>query len=170
MKQQQVNKLYSKLTPHEQVALLFEAAIRHDESEVDLILDSVERRTYSAPHVDFQQRVDGLTNLSGCYGIFYWKTLCQLSALLALSLNGASYDKAARLFINKINSMDVALEAVCKELNIDVVAIKKFAECSDYQPKFDVDMENLFVEQYTELFSKTAYLGVNNNVYTKKQN
>ena len=158
MKRQQVNKLYSQLTPQEQAALLFEAAIRQDESEANLILDSVERRTYSAPHVDYQQRITGLMSLSGCYGIMYWKTLCQLSALLALSLNDACYDKAARLFINKINSMDIALESVCKELNIDVDAIKKFAECSDYQPKFDVDMENQFVDEYTELFSKTAYL------------
>ena len=158
MKQQQVNKLYSKLTPHEQAALLFEAAIRQDENEADLILDSVERQTYSTPHIDYQQRITGLINLSGCYGITYWKTLCQLSSLMALSLDDESYDKTARLFINKINSMDAALEAVCKELNIDVVAIKKFAECNDYHPNFDVDIENKFVEQYTEFFSKIAYL------------
>jgi len=158
MKQQQVNKLYSKLTPNEQAALLFEAAIRIDENEVDLILDSVETRTYSAPHIDYQQRMTGLINLSGCYGIMYWKTLCQLSALLALSLNDDSYDKTARLFINKISSMDAALEVVCKELNVDISAIKKFAECNDYHPNFESDMENQFVEQYTELFSQIAYL------------
>ena len=53
MKQQQVNKLYSKLTPQEQSALLFEAAIRKDENEVDLILDYVEMRTYSIPHLNY---------------------------------------------------------------------------------------------------------------------
>ena len=158
MKQQQVNKLYSKLTPHEQAALLFEAAIRQDENEADLILDSIERRTYSMPHIDYQQRITGLINLSGCYGIAYWKTLCQLSVLIALSVDDDSYDKTARLFINKISSMDAALEAVCNELKIDVSLIKKFAECNDYHPDFDIDIKNQFIDQYTEIFSKTAYL------------
>ena len=105
MKQQQVNKLYSKLTPHEQAALMFEAALRKDENEVDLILDSVERRTYSTPHIEYQQRIMGIGNLSGCYGIIYWKTLCQLSSLMALSLDDDSYDVTARQFKNKISSI-----------------------------------------------------------------
>ncbi len=158
MKQQQVNKLYSKLTPQEQSALLFEAAIRKDENEVDLILDYVEMRTYSIPHLNYQQRMTGLINLSGCYGIAYWKTLCQLSVLIALSLDDKSFDETARLFIKKISSMDVALEAVCKELKIDVSSIKQFSECNDYHPNFDVDIKNQFIDQYTEIFSKTAYL------------
>jgi len=158
MKQQQINKLYNKLTPNEQAALLFEAAIRKDENEVDVILHSIERRTYSAPHIDYQQRMTGLISLSGCYGVTYWKTLCQLSSLMALSLDDDSYDKTARLFINKISSMDSALETVCKELNVDMSAVKQFAECNDYHPNFDDDIENQFVEQYTELFSKIVYL------------
>ena len=158
MKQQQVNKLYSKLTPHEQAALLFEAAMRKDESEADLILDSVEMRTYSALHIDYQQRITGLLNLSGCYGITYWKTLCQLSTLIALSLDDDNYDKTARLFINKISSMDAALEAVCKELKVDASSIKQFAECNDYHPDFEIDIKNQFIDQYTEIFSKIAYL------------
>jgi hypothetical protein len=100
----------------------------------------------------------GLSSLSGCYGITYWKTLCQLSTLIALSLEDDSYDKTVRLFMSKISSMDAALEAVCKELNIDVSAVKRFAECNDYHPVFEGKIENRFVEQYTELFSKIAYL------------
>ena len=158
MKQQQIDKLYSKLTPNEQAALLFEAAIRKDENEVDLVLNSVERRTYSTPHIDYQQRMTGLISLSGCYGIAYWKTLCQLSSLTALSISDESYDKDVRLFVNKISSMDAALQIVCKELNVDVSLVKTFAECNDYHPKFDNVIENQFVEQYTELFLKIAHL------------
>ena len=158
MKRQQINKLYSKLTPYEQAALVFEAAIRTDENEVDLILDSVERRTYSAPHVDYQQRITGLSSLAGCYGITYWKTLCQLGGLMGLSLNDDSYDKAAKVFINKISSIEAALESVCKELNVDISAVKKFAECNDHHPNFNDDIENQFVEQYTELFFTIAHL------------
>ncbi len=43
MKPAQVNKLYAKLTPHEQAALAVEAASRHDESAIDAILAHVER-------------------------------------------------------------------------------------------------------------------------------
>ena len=161
MRGKQVNNLYSKLTPHEQAALVFEAAIRNDENETDLILDSVEKRTYSTPHIDYQQRIMGLISLSGCYGIAYWKTLCQLSTLMALSLGDDSHDKAVRLFINQINSMDAALEAICKELKVDVSSIKKFAECNDYHPNFDFgNIENQFVEQYMEFFSQIEYLGL----------
>jgi len=158
MKQQQINKLYSKLTPYEQAALVFEAAIRKDECEVDLVLNSVERRTYSTPHIDYQQRMTGLISLSGCYGITYWKTLCQLSSLMALSSDDDSYDKTARLFINKISSMDAALQVVCKELSVDIAAVKKFAECNDHHPNYNGDIENQFVEQYTELFFTIAHL------------
>ena len=46
MKQQQINKLYSKRTPNEQANLAFEAAMRKDEKDVDLILNSTELPEY----------------------------------------------------------------------------------------------------------------------------
>ncbi|MCK4842608.1 MAG: hypothetical protein KAT04_12125 [Methylococcales bacterium] len=52
-----INKLYAKLTPNEQATLFFEAAVRQDENEVDLILNSVERRTYSTPHIDYPNQI-----------------------------------------------------------------------------------------------------------------
>ena len=46
MKPAQVNKLYSKLIPHEQAALVMEAAARLDESEADAIMEQVERKHF----------------------------------------------------------------------------------------------------------------------------
>ena len=74
MKPQQINKLYSNLTPHEQANLAFSAAMRQDETEVDLILSAVKRRTYITPHVDYHTRTHGLVQLSGIFGVAYWKT------------------------------------------------------------------------------------------------
>ena len=39
MKPAQVNKLYSKLTPHEQAALVFEAAVNRDDDETKAITE-----------------------------------------------------------------------------------------------------------------------------------
>ena len=154
MKQHQVNKLYSKLTPHEQASLAFEAAMRIDDSEVGLILDSVERITYSGPHLDYQKCAQGLMNLSGVYGIVYWKTLCQLCALTALYSNDDNYNVTAQHFINNLKSMDAALEAVCKKFRVNVTPIKQFAECNDYGPDFGGESDNRLVELYIEMFSK----------------
>jgi predicted ribosome quality control (RQC) complex YloA/Tae2 family protein len=159
MKQQQVNKLYNKLTPNEQAALVFEAAIRKDEKEADLILDSVKMRTYSMPNLDYQQRITGLNCLSGVYGIAYWKALCQLSLVVSVYQDDAvSINESAQRYVNKLCSMDAALEVVCRELKVDSSVIKKFAECDDYHPNFDRNLDEQLVEQYTELFSQVAYL------------
>jgi len=37
MKSSQVDKLYSKLTPHEQASLYFEAEVRRDDAEIKVI-------------------------------------------------------------------------------------------------------------------------------------
>ena len=44
------------------------------------------------------------------------------------------------------------------EQRLHEVLSAPLAECNDYHPNFDVEIENQFVEQYTELFSKIAYL------------
>ena len=159
MKSHNLNKIYSKLTPQEQAALVFEAAIRKDEKEADLILDSVKMRTYSMPNLDYQQRITGLNCLSGAYGIAYWKALCQLSLVVSVYHDDdVSINESAQRYVNKLCSMDAAIEVVCKELKIDLSTIKKFAECDDYHPNFDGNIDIKLVEQYTELFLQIAHL------------
>lgn len=83
MKPVQVNKLYGKLTPREQAALVFEASVRLDESEVDAILENVERKTYRSLHWDYIRRSYGLQSLVSQYGIDYWKN----RALMLMAYN-----------------------------------------------------------------------------------
>ena len=54
--------------------------------------------------------------------------------------------------------MNAALEMVCKKLNVDISAVKKFAECSDYEPDFNGEADNQIVEYYTIFFSQVSYL------------
>ena len=159
MKRQQVNKLYNKLTPHEQAALVFEAIIKKNEKEADLISDLVMMRTYSIPDLDYQQRLQGFTNLSSVYGMFFWKALFVLSTLTTRAhFSKNNLPETIKQHIKKFNSIDVALTAICERLNIDVSTIKQLAECNDFDPDLGDEVDNQFVEQYKELFAKVAHV------------
>jgi len=160
MKPQQINKFYSHLTPSEQANLAFAAAIRHDDTEVDLILNSVEKKTYITTHVDYQSRIHGLVQLSGVFGTAYWKTFFKLSTA-NLSKTGESFDKVAQKCINEFIALNTALSSVCKSLQIDSEIVRKFAECNGINPDFEglpfqgvADEE--FLKQYTMLFAAAA--------------
>ena len=158
MKAQQVNKLYSKLTPHEQAALAFESVVRKDTNEADLILDSVKMKTYLMPDLDYQQRMQGLSNLSSVYGMIFWKALFVLSTLTRTYLSRDDLPEAIKQYIKRLNSIDAALTEICEQLNIDVVTIKEIAECNDFDLDLGDEIDEKFVEQYSELFAKIAYL------------
>lgn len=158
MKRQQVNKLYSQLTPNEQAALVFEATIRQDESEADLILNSVKLRSYSMPDLDYQQRMQGLSNLSGVYGKVFWKALFLLSSLKWIHPESDVLPQAIKQHIKRFNSIDVALTSICEQLNISVSTIKQLAECSTFYPDFGDEIDDQLVEEYRELFANIAYL------------
>jgi hypothetical protein len=64
MKSSQLDKLYSKLTPTELGTLAIDALARLDENEADLIVNSVEWRTYRSVHADYRRRVEN--------DWFYW--------------------------------------------------------------------------------------------------
>lgn len=156
MRAQQVNKLYSKLTPHEQAALAFEAAAQTKGEECDLIINSVEQRTYDAPHIDYQTRMQGLMQFSLSYGIFFWKRLCQIGSAPALEADGVHVD--VQPIMDDFASMNVAFENICDKLKVDPVVVRKFAECGCYQPLSDAEVKDHLVEKYTDLFTKISYL------------
>ena len=119
MKRQQVNKLYNKLKPNEQATMVFEALVRKDKTEADLIFDSVQIKTYPMPDLDYQQRMQGLANLSGAYAMVFWKTLFLLSNLMSAHSDKDYFSDAAKQYIKRLNSIDAALSIICKQLNID---------------------------------------------------
>jgi hypothetical protein len=161
MKAAQVNKLYSRLTPQEQAALVFEAVSRHDESSVDAILEHVERKTYECVHADYMRRIHGLLCLSGYYGGEYWKNRALLLyACIKFETGENETEAAAMKLYAKIVAMEHALAKTCAHLKVDLAAFKKMAGC---QPEDDfsddlVEVDAELVKQYSEAFSVLAKL------------
>jgi hypothetical protein len=156
MKSAQVNKLYAKLTPHEQAALAVEAAARHDESAIDAILAHVGRRHYLAPHADYTRRIHALTALVGQYGIEYWKirTLMLLACDYAEQGNQEAEAPALR-FLAKCVALEWAIVEVCKLAKVDIKAIKTMAGCpgDDVKPEALQKADAELVKQYTDMFA-----------------
>jgi hypothetical protein len=126
MKTAQINKLYSKLTPHEQAGLTFEAMARRDYPDCDAIFENVEWLVYKCVHVDYSQRLDDFFHLSAEYAHGYWKN----RALMLMACNQSPRDPdILHRFLAKIASMDAALIAVCLTLKIDADAVRLMADC-----------------------------------------
>ena len=156
MKSAQVNKLYAKLTPQEQAALVTEAAARLDESEADAIMGQVERKHYLAPHADYTQRIHALTVLVGQYGIEYWK----IRTLMLLACENADQgnkqaDNTALRFLAKCVALESAIVEVCKLAKVDIKAIKIMAGCpgDDVKPEALQQADAELVRQYTDMFA-----------------
>lgn len=156
MKPSQVNKLYSKLTPYEQAALVIEAAARLDEAEADAILAQVERKHYLSPHSDYTRRIHALTALIGQYGIEYWKNRALALVACEYADQGHQEVEATALqFLAKAVALETAIFEVCKRLKVDVKAIKKMAGCpdEDAKPSELAKTNQELVEQYIDMFS-----------------
>ena len=158
MKPAQVNKLYAKLTPHEQAVLAFEAAVRLDGNEVDAILEQVERKTYITVYADYQRWAYGLMALVGQYGIEYWKNRAlMLVACEIADDDNQQTEQTANQFFTRTIALELALIEVCKKTKVNVQAIRKMASCPPDDPekyKFpEVDEE--LVKQYSDLLTMT---------------
>lgn len=153
MKAAQIDKLYSKLTPHEQAALAFEALARQDTLGLGAIVGSVERQDYRCSHWDYRQRLTGFIDLAKYYGLIYWKTRCCMAVMddkFKESGNEAD-QQAAYVYVDMVLAMETALREVCAKINIDVMAVKKLALCEDeYSPDKCNNVE--LVREYAGLF------------------
>jgi len=158
MKRPELQRVYSKLTPQEQAALVFEASTRQDKSEADVILNCVSIKNYSMPDLDYQQRMQGLSNLSGVYGMVFWKALFLLSSFKWTQFDNDFLPETIKQHIKRFNSIEVAIEAICKQMNIKVSTLKEIAECDTLNPDFGDEIDSQYVRQYNQLFASIAYL------------
>ncbi len=161
MKAAQIDKPYSKLTPHEQAALAFEAIASNDDGAREMIVGSVEHKDYRCTHWDFRSRLSGLTTLASYYALIYWKSRTYMEvANSKYNERGDEADQqAAFAFLGRVLAMETALQDVCAKLNIDVLAVKKHARCDDeYTP--DKCGNGELVEEFVGLFM--GIVGVNN--------
>jgi len=155
MKTAQLDKLYSKLTPYEQAGLFFEAAVRQDNAELEVIVNSLERRPYRALRPEFTKRKEGLFMLAWTYGIEYWRNREMMIRAIAVYHKTGS---EAALYVglnaaDELTGMEAALVDVCKRTSINIDAVKTVAQCKD-EIIFDNEefVNPEIVKQYTELF------------------
>ncbi|MDT4290379.1 hypothetical protein RO575_12480 [Methylomonas sp. MO1] len=163
MKPAQVNKLYAKLKPYEQAALVVEAAARHDESAIDDILAHVELRHYLAPHADYTRQIHALTTLVGQYACEYWRIrTLMLLACEYVDQGNQQADNTALRFLAKCVALESAIVEVCKLAKVDIKAIKTMAgcPCDDVKPEALQKADAELVRQYTDMFA--GLLGLNN--------
>jgi len=133
MKPAQVNTLYSKLTPHEQAALTFEAIARRDDADIAVIVDNVERHNYRAVNTVYNQRVIELVTLAYFYSSLYWKS-------------------RSLMLVDDTKALDSALIETCERLKVDITVVKKMAgvpidEAWDL-PEVSPDLVNRYVELF----------------------
>lgn len=156
MKAAQVNKLYAKLTPHEQAALAMEAAAKHDDGEIDAILDQVERKHYLTCHADYIRRIHALTAIIGQYGIEYWKIrTLMLIVCDHVDQGNQQADETALRYLAKCVALEAAIVEVCNRLKVDVKAIKTMAGCPDevFKPEELQKVDYVILKQYVDLFA-----------------
>lgn len=162
MKPAQVNKLYSKLTPEQQAALVIEYAAKKDFDTVDEIISHVERKTYSDYHADYMRRSHGLLLLAGNYGIEYWKNRAlMLYALWCMkgkeSKVAAEFEETIDKYFDKATALESALIEICQRLGIDMLAIKEIAGVSqkDILTKAgraeDAELVKQYIDEFTSL-------------------
>jgi len=163
MKPAQVNKLYAKLTPHEQANLVFEAVLRQDERTVDAILGYVERNHYVTPNAGYVGRMYGLTALVGQYGIEYWKNrTLALVACESAEKGKANAEQAVMQFFDKVLAVEAAIIKVCQCHGVDLASVKVLAGCPVENlnqaelPNGDNELVRQYVEVFTALLAESS--------------
>jgi len=111
-------------------------------------------------HADYHNRAYGLIQLSGVFGIAYWKAFFNLSTQ-GLTKAGVALDRETQKDIDKFIALNTALTNFCKILKIDSDTIREYAECKGIMPKFEGEVDKMYLEKYTELFMLSAKLPVN---------
>ena len=156
MKPAQVNKLYKQLTPKELADLAIEAIQRHDDDELDLIVDSVNRVTYDCLHHDYISRLQGFERLAAYYGVQHWK----LQGLAALAFyrfpENNEVIKSTFKVLARLCALEQALIKICKTERINIDAVKWQASCNVSDEIFSLPVCNLendeLIDEYTEQF------------------
>jgi len=139
--------------------------MRKDGKDVDLILNSVEQKTYVTGHADYHIRNYGLIQLSGIFGIAFWKTFFKLS-IGDLKIASADTDNILQQqkVIGEFIALNTALNNVCKVLKVDPEAVRKYAECHRITPDIKGTADAKLLEEYTNLFTMAANLITNQSI------
>lgn len=123
-KQNPTTKLYAKLAPEEQAALVIQALAYDDSSQADAIIAQVQRRDYRCMDQDYIRRVESLRLIAFRYGLEFWRSRAAFFYFCAIG-NEVYGDKS----LIKLASLEEAFRRVCKRMRVDGDALKKITAC-----------------------------------------
>ena len=149
-KQNPTTKLYAKLAPEEQAALVIQALAYDDSNQVDDIVAQVIRRDYRCMNQDYLRRVESLRLIAFRYGLEFWSSRAAFF-YFCVTGNAPYVDKS----LIKLSSLEEAFRRVCKRMGVDGDALKKLVACdkafgirADALPKeVDERIVDLFVAE-----------------------
>jgi hypothetical protein len=102
---------------------------------------------------EFRWRYQGFIDLGSFYGATYWKNRTYMEFANNRYKEQPNDGNRTLLFyyLDNVMAMDIALQEVCAQVNIDVLAVKKLALCDDeYSPGKCHKLE--LVKEYVGLF------------------
>jgi hypothetical protein len=147
MRLNNIEKLYKKLSPTHAATLVFEAAIRRDNGEMEAIADSQPQVYFVGASHAYRSRVMGLINLALFYGTTYWQ-----ARALAIQTSYTMDESATTKALTKIGSVEQALIETCSVLGVDIAAVKSLS-FSNTEQSFVEYAEATLTAQYIDVFT-----------------
>jgi mannose/fructose/N-acetylgalactosamine-specific phosphotransferase system component IID len=146
MRLSDTDKLYKKLSPTQAANMAFEASVRQDDREREAIMDIQPQFHFVGASEAYRRRVGGLVNLAFVYGTVYWRTR---TWMLQVGYSGGN--NAVTKAITKMGSVEQALIETCRQLGVDIVAIKSLGFCN-VEYSFVEYADVVLTAEYTEIF------------------
>jgi hypothetical protein len=129
MKQNQLNKLFTKLSAEEQAALMFNAIARVDKQEIDVILASLPKHAYISPDADYRNRLILLQTLVSNYGIEYWKLRAAIGQAKEIARQGyVEIEMTISKLLAKAVALEIAIAEACNQMKLDVEVVKSIID------------------------------------------
>ncbi|HCU23923.1 MAG TPA: hypothetical protein DF383_02810 [Deltaproteobacteria bacterium] len=153
-----LQKIYTHLTGKQLGALYYLHSLKSDENEIQKILASVPRKNYSCLDAEFTDARDTYFDLALAWGLDYWRTrglLFEFIHCFKLSLDRGSREDAdffmaaAKRQESRLLAADQALEAICKECEVNPASIRAFSEAEPYQSMLQSSLPDK--EAYSEM-------------------
>jgi hypothetical protein len=141
MSKKRLAKLYEDLTERERARLAFHYLANDNEAEVDRIVATIPRETFRVPAAGFMDYFDGCRWMAVLWSVNHWIARQRVSAATAAVLVGFhrkdddlvdEMTERVRVWESSLVALDDALDAVCKEHDIDPADIRRLTDAEPY--------------------------------------
>jgi hypothetical protein len=141
MSKPQIAKLYDGLTDQERARLAFHFLAHDNEAEVDRIVATVPREVFRVPAAGFMDYFDGCRWMAVLWSVNHWIARQRVSVATAGVLVGFArkdhdiideMSERVRAWESSLVALDDALDAVCKDHDIDPADIRRLTDAEPY--------------------------------------